>query len=213
MADVLTLRPVSPRGATVRVNIAGLAEPSGGVGGWLPIDRPRRASAVEWTGTPGRELRVPIVVNGMERQGAGESPRDVSVENQIARLEALGRPVEASGQPPVLAIEGPVPHRKLRYVLADIEWGEYSALSTGARSQQYATLVFGEYAAADVLLTPARRKKTPKRARTVVVVKQDLPQGLARVSARTDVPVATLKRLNGIRDPRKIRVGQTLKLS
>lgn len=179
----------------------------------MPIDRPRRAAAVEWTGTPGRELRVPIVVNGVEHQAPGTRPRDVSIENQISRLEALGRPVAATGQPPVLALGGPVPHRRLRYVLADIEWLEYSTLADGARSQQYATLVFGEFVAGDVLLTPARRVSTPGRAKTTRVVKSDLPQGLPKVSARTGVSVANLKELNGIRDPRNVRVNQVLKLS
>lgn len=197
----------------MRVNLAGLAEPGGGVGGWLPIDRPRRAAAVEWTGTPGRELRVPVVVNGLEHQERGARPRDVSVENQISRLEALGRPVAGAGQPPVLTLDGPVPHRRLRYVLADIEWGDYAALADGARSQQYAVLVFGEFVAGDVLLTPARRVSTPARAKTTRVVKSDLPQGLSKVSARTGVSVADLKELNGIRDPRLVHVNQVLKLS
>lgn len=210
----ITVRPVNPPGPAVNVRYAGPPERSGGVGVWDDIARDGRDPAVEYTGQAPDEMRVPVLVNGIDADGYG---KDRSVEPKIKQLEAFGRRTEKTGEPPVLRLSGPIRHGGMQWVLADLERGPYEVTRTGTTIKAEFVLVLKRYVAADVLLSPAKRsgKATGKKARTTTVVKSDLRQGLAAVSARvygTTSKAKAIAKLNGIRDPKHIRVGQVLRL-
>jgi len=214
----VTVTPVDPPGPAISFPYAGPAQPSGGVGGWDDVARSRRTTAVEWVGTPGRELRVAGLVTGIDvNNDAQGDARDASREPKLQAIEALGLPTEKTGEPPVVKLTGPVLHRGRRWVLDEIEWGTYELNAAGERVKAEFVLVLKQHIAADVILSPAKRssKGSKGKARTTVVLKSDLRQGLAAVSVRvygTTKRTAEIAKLNGIRDPKNIRVGQVLRL-
>ena len=69
-----------------------------------------------------------------------------------------------------------------------------------------------------MLLSPAKRasgNSSKGKPRTTRVLKTDLRQGLAAVSVRiygSTAKTSAIAKLNGMRDPKNIRVGQVLRL-
>lgn len=154
----------------VRFGLLGDDALTGGVGGWEFLDRPRRTAAVEWVGTPGYQLVLPLVLDGTEvRRGV-----DVSVEAQCRIVTAWGRPA-GDGPPPVLTVAGPLRIATAsRWVLDDVEWGRQIRNRAGQRILQEVTLTLLQHVAASVIASPAgrardrnkgkkKKKKPPRR--------------------------------------------------
>jgi len=188
------------------------ASRSGGVGGWEDVDRPGRHAGTEWTSTPAVKLDVPILLDRL----ATRQP----VESEIAALHLLGEPPansERGTPPPVVRLGGMVPHDNREWVIEDIAGGD--AVWVGmVRVRWWATVTLTAFEPLDVI--KITRKKKGKRAATrVYVVKRgDSLGSIARdeLDAKTAKAiangVATLKRLNKLRDPKSIKVGQKLKV-
>lgn len=188
------------------------AKRSGGVGGWSTIDLPGREAGSEWVGLPAVTMTIPLLFDGLAERR--------SVESQIAALYALGRPVAGSPRgttPPILRLAGMVPHGGREWVMDSIDEGE--AVWDGAsRIRLWATVSLTAFEALDVITITARKKGKAPATRVYVVRRGDTLGSIARdeMDAKTAkaiaAGVATLKRLNGIRDPKSIRPGQRLKI-
>lgn len=150
---LVSLRPVSPKGAAVVLDLLGTDTRSGGVGGWGELSRPRRVNALEWNGTPLYTLQFDGLINGAEaRPGV-----DASVERTILLLRQLGRKAAATGKPPILQVSGPVDVTAAeRWVLTDLVLGQTIRNREGLRVQQYVTVTLTQYVQATPL-GPARR--------------------------------------------------------
>lgn len=152
----VTIRPVAGMLANLGVtfDLVGAVTVSGGIGGWSEIPRPRRTTALEWTGTPGRSQVVPLLLNGLEAGGRGV---DLSVEPQIRCVEAWGTPSDATdSEPPPLRLAGPI-RTVGQWVLQDVSWGAEARNADGDRIQQFVTLTLLELVTPQLLRSPAKR--------------------------------------------------------
>lgn len=100
----------------------GSATPSGGVGGWEVVNRPRRRPLTNWRGTPEPlRLSVPVLIDGWPNQ---------SVEDECQTLLVMGGLTGDDRQPPLLTLLGDIPYNvdrrpNLRWVIEALEWGAY----------------------------------------------------------------------------------------
>lgn len=154
----VTIRPAAAglAGLAVVFELVGDPDAAGGVGGWSPIDRPRRSAAVEWLGTPARTQTLPVLLNGLEVAPGV----DLSIEPQLGAIVAWGEPAQVTDdQPPPLILAGPIPFTDGQWVLDDITWGAMTRDAAGRRTQQYLTLAFTEYLTTQILKSPAKKAR------------------------------------------------------
>lgn len=114
----------------------------GGSGGWQEIQRPRRDSITEWQGRTPMRITVGILLDSFR---AGKS-----VEADISALEILATPVrDRNGvvvdDPPVIRIEGNVPHTERDWVIDSLVMGESEWLDDASRCRQQITVGLLEY--------------------------------------------------------------------
>jgi hypothetical protein len=154
----IVLTPVSPAGPSLVFGEADFEKLSGGAGGWETLDRPRRAAAVGWTGTPALTLELPLVLDGMEAGGRGI---DRSVEPQRNLLNSWGVANRSTGEPVVLAVRG---YRTVspsaRWVVQGIEWGEYITGAGGVIVQAFVTVSLQHYLAPELVRGPAAKARS-----------------------------------------------------
>ena len=97
--------------------------PSGAVGGWEVVPRPRRRPLTAWRGTPEpQRLSVPTLIDGFPNE---------SVEDDCNTLMVMGGLHGSDRQPPELILRGGVPYNvdrrpTLRWVIESLEWGAYT---------------------------------------------------------------------------------------
>lgn len=182
---------------------------AGGDGGWNEIARPRRKALTEWDGVGVRKLTLPLLLDGYR---AGRS-----IEPACAALERMAQPDTAGGEPPTIRIAGSVPHADLDWVIATdgITWETDNIIwAPAGRLRQGVTLALLEHVPADLVQTAAQaaRKKAPKPARTYIVQAGDTLSAIAARLLHDHKKWTAIAALNGIRDPKAIRVGMRLKL-
>jgi len=156
----VSIRPVTP---TVRPPIVfeliGDDEPSGGVGGWQTLPRPRRTTGVYWGGTPEVTWTLPLMLDGMEvRPGV-----DRVIEAELARVASWGRsirPKRVTLPPPVLQVSGPLHFPSTtRWVLQDLAYGARERNSAGRRIRQELTLTLLEYIEPQLVKSHAKKSR------------------------------------------------------
>lgn len=214
------LRQVKPPGPRLRFRYnPTTVTPGGGAGGWNRIVRPRRRVALEWAAVPERTLAFPLLLDGYE---AGRS-----VERDCRLLENMGDPRAPHQPPPVLEfVYGPAGQGR-RWVIDSLEWGAELRNRRLQRIRQEVNVTLVEFEDVDVAITAAdrhRRKRSRKRkgdgkddeprpSRRVYVVKQgDTLSEIAAKKLGDHRRWREIARLNKIRDPRRLRVGQRLRL-
>ena len=198
------------------------ARVTGGYGGWVDVPRPRRLALTQWDGRSSFEMAVQLVLDAHADDG--------SVEAQCTALERMALPPRSLAEPPVLRIRGPVPHSDLTWVVSGIDWGAAMRRTDGDRTRQEVTISLKRYVAEDRLqLRPAAErarekglgggggsnKAAPAPGKRTHVVRAG--ETLSEIAARKDVygNASLWKKIadaNGIRDPRNLRVGQTLRI-
>lgn len=223
MNQTVTLTPVSG-GSGVEVELGdGYAAPTA-TGGWQAVARPRRTSMTEWQGRDPIGMDVPVLLDGGEKRK--------SVEGTVGKLFGFMLDVKgAAKEPIVLKITGvPVPFKDLQWVLNGIEPGdEMRREEDGLRHRAAMTLNLLEYVPGDVLVkkdkpkpakeaakeTPAAKaadKKPAAKAKTVTVKSGDTLWILAAKYYGDGNKWQRIADANGIRDPRALRIGQSLKI-
>lgn len=185
-------------------------------GGWTFVARPKNLGFTTWVGYDPYVLTIPLMFDGHSR--------DESVEEAYEALRRIMRvPVGKERQPSPVKIDGSIPHSNLSWVIQSIEPGnEIRRSRDGRRTRIECTLTAYEYMPADVLVEqkaspakqaaakaattggPAQRTYTVKRGDTLVLISTRL--------LGTHKRWQEIARLNGVRDPRKLRVGQVLKI-
>lgn len=161
MADRrVVIRPAANQLASLRVafDLNGDVQVTGGLGGWSELTRPRRTTAYEWTGTPGRAQVLPLLLDGMEAAPGV----DASVEPQIQAVESWGTPSGVTdNQPPPLQLAGPV-FTAGQWVLQSVDYGTVIRNDAGDRIQANLTLTLLQYESAQLLRSPAKRVRHAK---------------------------------------------------
>ena len=101
----------------------GPAVPSGGVGGWEVVGRPRRRPLTAWRGTPDpQRLSIPVLIDGWPNG---------SVEDECNTLMVMGGLTGDDREPPLLTLAGDVPYNisrrpNLHWVIEGLDWGAFN---------------------------------------------------------------------------------------
>lgn len=225
VSDV-TITPVMPPGFGITVGRTGDQAKLVLDGGWAETARPRRTSLTEWQGWPLATLSIPFILNQFQGEG--------SIESAISYLEGFMRDLRGGSQPPVLSVDGPVPGTWLRWSMKSIDYtDEIRRPFDGARSRVTGVLNLIEYNEVELLVStvptpaaaaverataspaataPSGGAKPAATGRTYTVRSGDTLSRIAQQQLGNAGRWQEIANLNGIRDPRSIRVGQVIRL-
>lgn len=190
---------------------------TGGYGGWDIVARPRRQSLTAWKGHEPYQMDLPILLDGFVTTS--------SVEARCTALERMARPPQVLDEPPLVRIAGSVPHSDLSWVVQRITWGDVIRSEKGQRIRQFAVLSLLRYIADDrvqqgTAASRARQNsataKTGKKSSGIskphTVKSGETLQSIAAKELGDNNRWREIATLNGIRDPKSIKVGQKLKM-
>lgn len=211
----VTFTPVIPPGPPLTAGRTGEPAKLSVPAGWTVTARPRRVGTTDWQGWEPVTLVVPIVFDGFLD--------DRSVEHDVGTLETYCRSAPGGVQPPVVTVSGPVPGTDLRWCVTSIDWGVEDRRDDGQRIRAYATVNLMEYVPVSlaVLLPPPpspaaaaaeRAGPAPSGAGTYTVKRGDTLSVIAQHVLGNSARWHEIADLNGIRDPRRLQVGQVLRL-
>lgn len=188
--------------------------------GWEVVSRPKRKGFTSWNGYGPVTMSVPILLDGFADNR--------TVEPAIDTLYKMMRNVdEKIDEPPVIRVSGPVPYTKLQWVITGIDHGdEIRRKKDGRRVRAFMTINLMEYVAADVMQTKksspaksAQGRKDKKKddehkssSKTYRVKKGDTLSKIAVHLLGSANDWHKIAKLNHIRDPRNIKVGQVLRI-
>lgn len=218
----LVIRAVDPPVPPEPVTVYLTGEPSTETadGGWEVIPRPKRKGMVDWTGQQPYGLTVPVAFDAFAVDG--------SVEADIERVRRIMRvPRGDRRYPAVVTLDGPVPMvSQLRWVIQgmDSTGREERRASDGARTRAFYRLTFVEYHPGEAVVeskaSKARdRAQTKKKdggpgpsTRTHTVKAGDTLWAIAVRELGDGKRWPEIAKLNDVRDPRALQIGQTLRL-
>jgi hypothetical protein len=216
----VTFHRIDPKGGSLTAKLGNGAPAISGGGGWSVVSREKQVGMTEWAGYDPYTMDIPIVFDGFLD--------DASVESSIASLYWLMRtPVGSRHEPAVVTISGPVPLTNLRWVInsiapatdADSEIRD----ELGRRIRFTATVTLLEHVPGNVLVahkkSPAKHHKASKgrkghttSTRSYTVKRGDTLGSIAARLLHSSTKWHEIAKLNGIRDPNHIKVGQKLKI-
>lgn len=181
-----------------------------GYGGWAVIDRPRRTGFTQWNGNSPFRLKLACIFDGWRTLD--------SVEDDISTLERMALP-EGGNQPPTIDVIGAVPHKRIdKWVIESLEFGTNAIWAVGpkgvaTRYRQDVVVNLLQYIAPEEVKKEKRTGKRPKPKHKWHVVRHG--ETLRRISAEEYGDQKwwrDIAKANGIRDPKKIHVGQRLRM-
>lgn len=189
-----------------------------GYGGWEEVPRPRRVAMTVWNGIAPLRLAIPVLIDGLT-DGR-------SVEADVRLLERLAGLDEHVDEPPTLTVNanGAIPHDLKqephnRWVVELLEWGDALRQEDGQRIRQEGDLTLLQFIEDEHLRDlkpPAHRRRKSKKGKhghgTYVVKRGDTLQSIAAKKLGSSKRWHDIAKLNKIRDPKRIHVGQKLKL-
>lgn len=215
------LRQVVPVGTSIVFALdPATVTPGGGVGGWAEVTHPKRPSSIEYVGQPLRTLTIDALFDGWQRQA--------SVEEPLRILDVWGSIPPGRTEPPVLQFDY-ANYGALRWVVNDLARGDLLRRADGLRVRQFITIELLEYRETAIFLSPVKRAApAPSRpgapgrpssgpavapsGRTYTVKAGDTLQRIAQQQLGKASRWPEIARLNNLRDPNKIKVGQKLRL-
>jgi hypothetical protein len=194
---------------------------TGGYGGWDITSRPRRRGLTDFVGVDPMTIEILVLfdnwVNGL------------SVEFDILQLERMaGWGDTGGGDPPLIGFNsnGVIPHDhhdapSHDWVIKDVQWGDADRNKYGNRVRQAATITVLQYVEDDTLSDQSsaarnRAKHKHPKHKPYIVTEHDVKKGGLRYIAQHRLGDAKrwheIAKLNHIRDPKKVKKGQHLKL-
>lgn len=187
-----------------------------GFGGWEIMPRPRREGLTVWKGREPFQEDVPVLFDDYIHGG--------SVETAISALERMALPPAAGKEPPTVTVTGAaarrsVPHSDLRWVIQELVMGAAIWAPAGYRTRQAVTVKLLRYVAPDRVQGGTAASRARKNAgaggpgpKAFVVSTGDTLTGVAARELGDYTRWAEIADLNGLRDPDRLVVGQTLRL-
>lgn len=184
---------------------------------WNAVIRPRRTAISEFGGFPLDSLAIAVVFDGFRD--------DVSQEPGIGLLYSYVKNMGSNAEPTILQIGGVVPlSGQKRWVITSIDEGDViRRQGDGARLRARFTVNVLEYVppALAVAAPPPPAAAAVQRnaagggsggGATYTVKRGDTLSGIAQKVLGNSSRWPEIASLNGIRDPRKLGVGQVLRL-
>lgn len=215
----VTFTPLIKQGLRpVRVMLGDGAAKPAGAGGWNVIARPKKIGFTIWDGQDPETMVIPVMFDGLARE--------TSVEADVAMMRAIMRtPVGPLKQPSPVRFTGPLPGTSLPWVIQEFAEGEIIRRQRdGQMIRCTAEISLLQYVEADVLLSskssPAKasndRKATtaakPKASRSYTVKRGDTLSKIAASQLGSYKRASEIAKLNNLRDPNSLKVGQVLRL-
>lgn len=191
----------------------------GGYGGWEQVDRPGRASLVQWVGVGAYQLELPLLFDGWSNMS--------SVDDDCETLERMARPPDAGVEPPTIRITGAVPHRGIGWVVDTdgLDWGDSDYHQDGYRLRQFVVVTLLQRVLEDrVSELPAaeqiRREQSlvttaggfGGAARVYTVKIGDTLPKIAAAMYGDYKRWRDIGKANSLRDPNALTVGQEIRL-
>jgi LysM repeat protein len=226
----ITITPVSYPGAELTLNLGReIPRFSDGIAKWNEVTRPRRRNAIEFSSESLLKVTFDVMLD--------EWP-DGNVEGLIRRIMGWAARIALPFQPTLLKVAGPIPYADLTYVLTKVEdSGDVVFNDRNQRCRQQLKLELTEYVAPDLVVqspSPAQAAQARTQTQSFITPGGKLSRILA-ASGSTAQRTYTVKRgdtlwdiaarllgngnkwhsiadLNGVRDPKKLQIGQVLKL-
>jgi hypothetical protein len=203
-----------------------LPVPQQGYGGWQEQERRRRRTALRWDGSPPVVIPLDILFGGR----LIKTRRTVSCESQIRAAEKMAGLSHDGTEPPVVQWAANAPHDYTHapqnlWVIDDLQWsaerGDYFVMDDGDRSQARAIAMMKLWTPTELFRAhPAKlsrdkasgqKGKQPKKKNHRVQPGESL-SSIAAKYLGSAAKYTVLAKLNNLRDPDDVKVGQVIKL-
>jgi LysM repeat protein len=205
----------SENGLTVRgIRSPDPPQQQGGYGTWEVVARPKQIGLTRWAGREPLRMKLPLMFDGWRER--------ISIEQQITNLTKMALPA-AGGEPPTLDVVGAHPARHItKWVIESLDWGTnviWVMASNGSpvRVRQDVTVNLLQMVEEDRAFiqkkptTGTGGRPRPKHAFHIVRRGETLSeisvQEYKKAKYWRDIAKA-----NNIRDPKKLKVGQRLRM-
>ena|SRR5215218_10325800 len=186
---------------------------SDGIGQWTTVPRPRRRALTEFDGELPLKYTFDVCLSAFP---------DGDVEPLIGRILGWAARMDQPYQPTLLSVKGPIVYPQLTYFLSKCDQIDESMEfnDAGRICRQFLDLELTEYVAPDLVIqTPPPAQAAQERAaqsapseRTYTVARGDTLSSIAaRVMGKASLWLE-LSEANGIRDPRRLQIGQVLRI-
>lgn len=176
-----------------------------GYGGWEVIPRPRRRAYTRWMGTNPFRLRLSLIIDKYQEQD--------SIEHICQTLERMATSPDAFTPPPLVDVDGAVPHPRTGWVIDNLEWGQsIRHPNTLNRLRQEVVVHLLQHVPVDVV---QQNNPPPSKYRIYTVKKGDTLGKIASKLLGNWRRWKEIAKINKIRDPKKdraLKVGRKLKV-
>lgn len=183
--------------------------------GWTEVARPRRVALTDYMGHSPMRQTIPMILDGLHN-GRVQEPF-------IRNIERLFRPSHGNYQPSVIYLQGAgLYYTNLNWVIESIEWDATPIKRPdGRRIRQGLTIVFLQYIPDKRLelranANAARRKKEAAKRRAAkkryTVKKGEHLGEIAAKQLGDPQRWREIAKLNGIRDPSRVKAGQVIRM-
>jgi hypothetical protein len=215
----------------------GLPEVTDGYSGWSVTQRPRKRGLTEWKGNNPLTIKIPVLFDKFLQDAHGQGGQGVIVEQQIRQLEAMAGLTKTlrDEEPPLVKFHsnGVIPHdehdaTQNEWVIYGIEWGAATRNPQGNRTRQAADITVmlhvadKELTQSSAIKAKAKKKKKGSnhksaKHKTHKVVKGETLSTIARDELDDSTRWRDIASKNPIkgkarRDPKSVKVGETLKM-
>ena len=198
-----------------------------GYGGWTVINRARDVGITEWAGRNPMAIELPFVIDNWMSETTNPGVLTEAMVGKLERLCGLGD----HDEPPICSIfgQGAIPHDERQspsrnWVIENVTWDRSIELRSGDTQRRLrcgGTILLRQFVESDPL-TKLRKKNKKKGKRggakgkgKIYIVKAG--DSLTKIAAKKNIygDASKWKKIadaNNIRDPRKIKVGQHLRI-
>lgn len=185
---------------------------SGGYGGATEIGRPRDAPLTEYSGRAAMQLTLDLLLDGLMTE-TDQSPF-------VRNLDRMMRADDATGKLPVVMVDTELllsAWTNAKWLPVSLEWGDAVNAPGGVILRQQVTVTLMEQQTDERLAklsasTVARARADAEAKKTHVVKKGETLQTIAQKRLGDKTKWKAIAKLNNIRDPRTLKVGQRLRL-
>lgn len=203
----------------VRVMLDEGAAKATATGGWAVINRAKQKGFTTWDGYEPYQMTIAVMFDGLAT--------DTTVEHEYDALRRIMRvPTGPAKQPSPIRVAGPVPLTGLPWVVQNLGPDEGRTIrraSDGHMVRCPVVVTLLEYVEADVAIaikpSPAAAAVEravvagkPPAARTYTVKKGDTLSKISATFLGSYKRYLEIAKLNSIRDPNRISVGQVLRI-